>query len=40
MEASAKNATNVEETFMAMAAAIKNRYRGFIVRRDYSVEIA
>ncbi|CAA2966259.1 GTP-binding YPTM2 [Olea europaea subsp. europaea] len=25
MEASAKNATNVEETFMAMAAAIKNR---------------
>ena len=26
MEASAKNATNVEQAFMAMTAAIKNRY--------------
>lgn len=29
METSAKNATNVEQAFMAMAAAIKNRYFGF-----------
>ena len=26
METSAKNATNVEQAFMAMAAEIKNRY--------------
>ena len=26
LETSAKNATNVEEAFMAMAASIKNRY--------------
>lgn len=27
METSAKNATNVEQAFMAMAASIKDRYR-------------
>lgn len=26
METSAKNATNVEQAFMAMSASIKNRY--------------
>lgn len=31
METSAKNATNVEQAFMAMAAAIKNRYSVFLV---------
>lgn len=31
MEASAKNATNVEQAFMAMASEIKNRYFLFII---------
>lgn len=31
METSAKNSTNVEQAFMAMAAEIKNRYfRAFV----------
>lgn len=33
METSAKNATNVEQAFMAMAASIKNRF-------ENSVEVA
>lgn len=31
METSAKNATNVEQAFMAMAAEIKNRYSVLLV---------
>lgn len=34
METSAKNATNVEQAFMAMAAEIKNRYRPLLIRLD------
>lgn len=34
METSAKNATNVEQAFMAMAAEIKNRY--FCICRVFS----